>query len=77
MARTYLLDAGVTGNTLAEVNGRLDYLVEAAKRSGRMDWMNIAFSVLFGIATQVASDPDRARELIQLVLTFVEQLRLR
>lgn len=75
-ARTYLSDGGVTGDALDQANAKLDYLVEAAKRSGRMDWFNIAFSVLFGIATQVLFDPDRARELIDLVLTAVHRLQL-
>lgn len=75
-ARTYLIDAGVSEEALAEAHEKLDYLVEAAKRSGRMVWVNIAFSVLFGIATQLAFAPDRARELIQIVLTFMERLQL-
>jgi hypothetical protein len=75
-ARTYFIEAGATGEALAVVNERLEYLVAAAKRSGRMDWMNIAFSVLFGLAGQLNFDPNQARELIQLVVTFVERLQL-
>jgi hypothetical protein len=75
-ARSYLRDAGVAGDALAQANQKLDYLVDAAKRSGRMDWFNIAFSVMFGIAIQVLFDTDRARELIDIVVNGVGRLQL-
>jgi hypothetical protein len=77
VGRSYLTEAGVAGTALAQANLKLDYLVESARRSGRMDWYNIAFSVLFGIAIAVLFDPKRAQELIEVVFRAVGQMQLR
>ena len=76
-ARLYLSDAGVTGDALAQANQKLDYLVGAAKRAGRMDWFNIALSVVMAIAIAVAFDTERARELLELLFKAVDRLLLR
>lgn len=45
---TYTLDP----KPLAEVNRKLDYLIDAATRLGRIDWKNIFWGTLFGVAAQ-------------------------
>ena len=72
--RVYLVEQGVQGSVLAEANSKLDYLVEASKRSGRFDWANIAFSTIFNIAVAVAFDPDRARILFEMLTAPVRRL---
>jgi len=61
--RVYLAEAGVSDDALGAANEKLDYLVEASRRSGRFDWANIAFSTAWGVAVAVAFDPDRARSV--------------
>ena len=49
---------------LAEVNRKLDYLIDASIRLGRIDWKNICVATLFSLAVQylTPSGPD-VREL--------------
>lgn len=72
--RAYLMRAGVSGEPLAAANGKLDYLVEASRRSGRFDWANIAFSVVFNIGLAVAFGPVQARALLEAFMSGVRQL---
>jgi hypothetical protein len=72
--RVYLIQQGVGGEALVDVNAKLDYLVASSSRQGRFDWANIAFSTLFSIALQVAFDPERARVLFEMLASPFRQL---
>lgn len=72
--RAYLIETGVEGEALADANAKLDYLVEASRRSGRFDWANIAFSTAWGVAVAAAFDPDRARALFEILAAPVRHL---
>ena len=43
------------------VNDKLDYLIDAAKRQGRMDWIHTAIGVIFTLATSLNMSPDQAK----------------
>ncbi len=73
-ARTYLVEVGVTGELLRESNEKLDYLVEAAGRSGRREWRLVAFSMLWSVVVAAAFSPEQARMLFETVASAIRQL---
>jgi hypothetical protein len=48
----------------AFVREELRYLREAADRMGRVDWKNIAFSVVVNLATGLALEPQKAQAFV-------------
>ena len=42
------------------LKSKLAYLEDAAKRHGRIDWINLSIGVLVNIAIALALDPDKA-----------------
>ncbi len=56
------------------VEGRLNYLEEAAKREGRQDWLHTAIGVVFTISVGIALAPGAARELLWFVTNTFRQL---
>lgn len=61
----------LTGEQAEFVKRRLDYLVDSAKRLGRLDWANVTQSVLITIVLQTAIPPDATRELLRLAWTLL------
>ncbi len=66
--RGYLLEAGLPAEQLAKANGKLDYLVTAAKRVGRFDWRNLAVGVMVDIAINATFNPQQAQTLWNLLV---------
>ncbi|MDP9261267.1 MAG: hypothetical protein M3O89_04765 [Actinomycetota bacterium] len=57
-------NANATTEGLASIDQRLNYLEDAAKRQGRVDWKNIAVSTVLGIAWDLGSDPVKGHAII-------------
>lgn len=54
--RTYVTSTySLAGEPLAAVNRKLDYLIDASTRLGRIDWKNIFVGALFSLALQQLS----------------------
>ncbi len=67
---TYLITTQALNDEQAEfVRRRLNYLDGAAKRSGRVDWVNTMVGVIFSIIISAAFAPEQARELFRFVTT--------
>jgi hypothetical protein len=73
-ARAFLEAAELQPETLADANRKLDYLMSATSRLGRFDWRNLAVGIVFSIAVAAAFDPNRAREMFDLLLGGVRML---
>lgn len=58
----------------AFVTHRLNYVAEAASRSGRVDWLNLSLGVVVGIVVEIALDPQVARALWRLFTAGVRAL---
>jgi hypothetical protein len=57
--RTYSLSEA----QMRDLNAKLDYLVNAAGRLGRIDWRNVFAGVFFGYILAAAVPPDAARDM--------------
>ena len=53
------------------VRSKLDYLADAAKRQGRLDWVHTCIGVLITIAMGVAMAPEEASKLWQLAKSLL------
>ena len=73
-AKEFVVETGVAGAALDEVNRKLDYLVDSAERLGRFDWRTFALGMAFDIAVNVAFNPDQARRLFEIVVSPVQRL---
>jgi hypothetical protein len=63
--KQYVIAQGtVTGEGLAVLNEKMDYLIESSERLGKKDWYNILISTMFGIVINGMFAPDRARDLM-------------
>ena len=51
----------------AFLESRLGYLVDAAHRQGRQDWLHVAIGVLFTVVTGLAMAPDQAKEVFRFI----------
>ncbi len=67
--RGLLETASLAPDVLADVNKKLDHLVDATKRLGRFDWRALAVGILFEVALAAAFDPARARQMMEMVLS--------
>lgn len=54
----------LTGEQYAAIDSRLDYLGEAAKRTPRVDWRNLALGTLLGLVVQVVVPPEPIRDVL-------------
>ncbi len=50
------------------LEAKIDYLVEASARMGRIDWLNVEAGAMFSYAWDVAMSPDSARSLLLSIL---------
>lgn len=55
------------------VRSKLDYLVEAAKRQGRLDWVHTCIGVLITIAMGLAMSPEEASKLWEFARNLLGQ----
>jgi hypothetical protein len=58
----------------AFLESRLGYLVEAAHRQGRQDWLHSAIGVLFTVVMGLAMAPDEAKEIFRFVGNMLQAL---
>jgi hypothetical protein len=66
--------ASLAPDVLADVNKKLDHLIEATDRLGRFDWRALAVGILFEVALAAAFDPSRARQMMEMVLVGLRGL---
>lgn len=59
----------------AFLESRLRYLVDAAHRQGRQDWLHTAIGVLFTIVLGLAMAPDQAKEIFRFVGNVLDILK--
>jgi hypothetical protein len=50
------------------IDAQLDYLVDAAKRQGRIDWRNLVVGTLLSLVLQAVLPPEAAQSLLTFVL---------
>lgn len=55
------------------INAKLDYLVNAAGRLGRVDWLNTCVGAMLGILFTAALPPEAVRQILLTVLRGVVQ----
>lgn len=53
------------------INHKLDYLVEASKRQGRVDWFHTCIGVFVSIATALAMSPEQSKHIWTLLKNAV------
>ncbi|HVR87938.1 MAG TPA: hypothetical protein VHG53_00140 [Candidatus Limnocylindria bacterium] len=71
----YVLSAfELSGEQRSDIEGKLDYLITASKRVGRIDWKNIAVSVLVSTAVEVARDPAQLNAFLNFCATALADL---
>jgi len=58
----------------SEVEAKLDYLIAASKRTGRIDWKNIAMTVLVTTAVEVGRDPAQRAAFLDFCATALADL---
>lgn len=68
--RTYSLSAA----QMRAVDAKLDYLVNAARRLGRKDWLNICAGAILGLILVVALPPEAARGILLGLLQTIGHL---
>jgi hypothetical protein len=72
--RAFVLECGVNGEQLAEVDQKLDYLASAATRLGRFDWRNLAVGIVVDIAIAAAFNPQQAQNMLNLLIGVAQRL---
>ncbi len=55
------------------VHSKLDYLEDAVKRLGRLDWVNLCIGTFITLAFQLAFNIEETKELGNLIKTFLGQ----
>jgi hypothetical protein len=48
------------------IDGQFEYLRDSSGRLGRKDWINVAFSVMINLATNLALDPIKAQGILAI-----------
>jgi hypothetical protein len=56
------------------LNAKLDYLVGAAGRLGRIDWRNVFAGAILGFILSAALPPESARQIILELLRAIGHL---
>jgi hypothetical protein len=70
--RAYTRDTyELPGDQMRLLEGRLDYLQEAASRMGRIDWRNAVTGVLLGAVVNAALPSDAVRDALSMLLRSV------
>ncbi len=72
--RAFIASAGLAPETTVEANLKVDYLVSAAPRVGRFDWINLAFTTLWSIVVAAAFNPGQARAIFEIVANAIRPL---
>ncbi len=68
--RTYSLSAA----QMNVLNTKLDYLVKATGRLGRVDWRNALLGVIIGYVLTIALPPESARSMFFILLRGISQI---
>lgn len=70
--RDYLIKE-VKGNAeeVMKINEKLDYLIDASKRMGRIDWRNVFIGTVVNIITSVGLNPEQVQVVAQLFQSAV------
>lgn len=68
--RTYSLSAA----QMNVLNAKLDYLVKATDRLGRVDWRNALLGVIIGYVLTIALSPESARSMFFILLRGISQI---
>jgi len=58
----------------AFLESKLDYLVDAAHRQGRQDWLYVAIGVLSTVVMSLAMAPDQAKEVFRFVSSVLQAI---
>ena len=58
----------------SDLNAKLDYLVEATDRVGRVDWRNAVVGAIFAFVLTAALPPESARDLLHMLLRVISHL---
>jgi hypothetical protein len=53
------------------INEKLDYLIDAAKRQGRKDWLHTCIGVFVGLAANLALQPDQANHMWHIIKSAI------
>lgn len=69
--REQLGGAALSPSARANIDAKLDYILEASRRLGRFDWRVVTFTMLWDVAIQAAFNPAQARSIIDFVLGAV------
>jgi hypothetical protein len=59
---------------LVELNSKLDYLVGAAGRVGRKDWLLLSFTVILSSLFGLALSPDVSRDIFEMLVRSIAHL---
>jgi len=68
--RIYPLSAG----QMNVLNAKLDYLVKATDRLGRIDWRNALVGVIMGYVLTIALPPESARSMFFILLRGISKI---
>jgi hypothetical protein len=66
--------SGLSGDQLELLEAKLDYAVEAASRTGRLDWLNLTAGAVLGAFAGDLLTPSVARQVFQLLVSSVGHL---
>lgn len=58
----------------ALLESRLGYLMDAAHRQGRQDWLHVAIGVLSTVVVGLAMAPDQAKEIFRFVGSLLQAI---
>jgi hypothetical protein len=64
----------LSGPEMQILNAKLDYLVRAAGRLGRIDWLNVFAGVILGFILTAAVPPESARHILLELLRAIGHL---
>jgi hypothetical protein len=59
---------------LTDLNSKLAYLIGAASRPGRKDWLNARIGAIFGLFLVTALPPDALHHIFQMLLSGIARL---
>jgi hypothetical protein len=62
--------SNLTGEQIRILDERLEYLIQASKRLGRIDWRNAFVGAVFGLVLQSFVNPQTAIQIVSLASTI-------
>ncbi len=65
---------GLPAPAYEAITQKLDYLIEASKRTGRIDWKNITMSTVMGISFTAALNTEQARQIFTYLVGIAQRL---